>query len=154
MHHHHHHLHHVLVHVVLLVILYVQIPYKIHHITQLPCLSLLTRPPEMQISQPVAWFANVTPTFYVHYPPCFSKFWSDFPLLVINPIPTSGTILPSSEWRTFQVKNEAVVVIRVAAVHPLHVGSGLLVVNSVGWVGGEETLPTDLTLLKRISLCK
>ena len=45
-------------------------------------------------------------------------------------------------------------VIRVAAVNPLHVGSGLLIMDRVGRIGWEETLPTDLTLLKRISLCR
>ena len=48
------------------------------------------------------------------------------------------------EWRCFHVKDEAVMVVGVSAVDPLHVSRGLLVVYSQLRVLGEQNLITSI----------
>ena len=86
------------------------------------------------------------------YTPGLCQLRRDLPLLVINSLPTAGTLLAAVKRRSLQVEYEAVVVVGVATVNSLHVSRRLLVVDGHGGVWREEPVPADLAVLRWVSL--
>jgi len=111
-----------------LVVLNIKIPDKVHHISQLPGLGLLTSPPGL------------------------CQFWCHFPLFVVYPVTTPWTLLASCEGGTLQVEYEAVMVIGMATVDTLYMSSSLLIMYSFAGVWGKQSSTADLTRFYRIAL--
>ena len=64
---------------------------------------------------------------------------------MVDPLSTTRTKFATLKGRGAHVEDEAIMVVSVPAVHPLHVGGGLLVVHRVGWVGWKQTLSAYLS---------
>ena len=135
-------------HVVLFLFFQVQVTDKVDNIAQLSSIGLFCSPPGKWTrvgNLCLHWKIQTWATKQLNKLPRFGKFRSHFPFFMVDPLSTTRTKFATLKGRGAHVEDEAIMVVSMPAVHPLHVGGGLLVVHRVGWVGWKQTLSAYLS---------
>ena len=116
----------------------VEVTDKIYNVPQLASLSLLCSPPERVVRCKRAKCLSKRS-------PSFCKLWGDSPLLMVNPLPATRTKLAAFKGWGSHVEYEAVVVVGMATVNPLHMGRSFFVVHCFSRVRWKQALSTYLS---------